>query len=284
MLHRVRSLVTVLALGLPALAAADRAEDPTSTFLKQDKYTWCDAKILAAVWKKDVSQAKAKIGMNLQAGTTGKKFLDAQLVTAHQNAVKSPPARCEFHETEFTYEDAEALAKVWKTTVEKAKARVETTVAASGEAAIRKLLPAKQAPAANPANAFFNQERFTYCDAKLLSAAWKSSMSDTKAVMGTKIEAHAEPYLESELATARKGTKVRCSYGDEGFTYADVEKLAAKWKLTPEKAKAMIETKLVAGQVKTIRDALKPAPARMVPPPIKPPPPAPTKAPAPKKT
>src|SRR5262245_15459843 len=112
MIHRVRSLVTVLALSIPGVAAADKpAPDPTETFLKQSRYTYCDVKVLSALWQQSISDAKARVGVKLQA--RAEKYLDSELANARKNAA----ARCTFAEAGFTFDDAQRLAKLWKKTV-----------------------------------------------------------------------------------------------------------------------------------------------------------------------
>ena len=239
MIHRARSLVTVLALSLPpGVAVADRPADPTSVYLQQDRYTYCDVKVLAALWKQSIDDAKARVGAKLQA--RAEKYLDGQLVLAH----KDKSARCTFAEAGFTYDDAQRLAKLWKKTAAAAKTLAEDKIAAGGEKTLRTLL--KKTANEDPTTTFLKQDRYTYCDVKLLSARWKASLGDAKARIGAKLQAGASAFLDTELAAARRGTRVRCTYADAGFSFDDIEKLAKAWGTTPDRVKAKVEQKVAA--------------------------------------
>src|ERR1043165_8772158 len=124
MLNRVRSLVAVLVLGLPAVAFAQQATpapkpavkvDPTTTFLKQEKYTYCDAKILAEHWKIATKDAKATIGSKIQLGSDDflRKELDASWQTTK--------LKCTYVDGGFTLKDGQKLAKLWPITVAESK-------------------------------------------------------------------------------------------------------------------------------------------------------------------
>lgn len=261
MIHRVRSLVAVLALGLPAVAAADRAPTPTppkaavtpvSAYLQQDKYTYCDVKILSALWKQSIADSKVTVGAKIQAKNDA--FLTAELTKARQAAQKNPAARCKFSEAGFTYDDAVKLSKAWKNTAAQAKALAEDKILGGAEKYVRDLVK-NSGGAEDPTSTFLKQDKFTYCDVKLLSALWKASTSDAKARIGIKIQTKNEAFLKTELESARKkNPTVRCDYGDAGLTFADVEKIAKVWKVTVAQAKATIEQKATSGNASYLHE------------------------------
>jgi len=254
MIHRVRCLVTVLALSIPSVASADRAApppDPTETFLQQSKYTYCDAKLLSTLWKQSMSDAKARVGTKLQAGKPGEKFLDTELANARKNTA----ARCSYDEAGFTFDDVQKLARLWKKTVSEAKALVAAKVTAGNAQAVRAQLK-QSAGNEDPTSTFLKQDRYTYCDVKLLSARWKASQSAAKARIGLKIQTGNSAYLDTELAAARKGTRLKCTYVEAGFSFDDVEKLAKLWGTTTAAAKAKVEQKVMVAGSQSIREQL----------------------------
>ena len=257
MIHRVRSLVTVLALCVPSIAAADQVKrkgpDPVSTFLTQDKYTYCDVKLLSALWKQSVSDAKATIGIKLQAKSD--PTIDKMLVDARAAAKKTASLRCTFAEAGFSYEDAATLAKLWKKTESAAKVLAEDKILAGGEKNLRAILkkggtttPAQEDPTAT----FLKQDTYTYCDVKLLTKLWKTSTDQAKATIGLKIQSKNDAYLKSELVTARKNKSVICTYSD-AFSYADIEKIAKRWGVPISQAKMKVGLNVRAGNAASIR-------------------------------
>ncbi len=254
MIHRARSLAVVIALGLPGVAAAQpkKGPDPVSAFLQQDKYTYCDVKILSALWKVSIEDAKANVGRKLH----DEKYLTTQLANARAAAKKIPTARCTFGDAGFGYPDAEKLAKLWKKTPGQAKAMAEDKILAGGEHALRELLGYGQAPGEDPVQTFVGQDKYSYCDVKVLSGRWKTSISDAKTRVGAKLQAHAESYLDSELVAARKAPKQACTYMDAGLTFNDVEKLAKMWKMSVDKAKVFIGKKVTTNGTGFLREAL----------------------------
>jgi hypothetical protein len=77
-------------------------------------YNYCDAKILAGAWATSEYEAKARGGAKIIANAT--PILEQALTEGRKKGKK-----CDWVDTGFTYEDAEALSKLWGTTVEEAK-------------------------------------------------------------------------------------------------------------------------------------------------------------------
>lgn len=85
-------------------------------------FNFCDADVLAAHWGKEYSEAKAFIRTNVAAGTpqkVTKKLEPARMAQAANMGI------CQFWSLPYTYEDAEAIAKLWSIDVSEAKARIE---------------------------------------------------------------------------------------------------------------------------------------------------------------
>ena len=84
-------------------------------------YCYCDARVLAALWGGSVWDAKVTIGRKI--GWGNQSILDSELVRARQ-AAAGRGETCDFIETNFTSDDASALATYWKVPVPDAKVRI----------------------------------------------------------------------------------------------------------------------------------------------------------------
>lgn len=114
------------------------AEDAAiAAFLTGDRFTYCDARLLAEHWQIDVHAAKVAIGTKLRARQ--EDVLDATLRPARYVAV-SRGKTCEFWETGYGYEDAERLAMLWRIPVPDAKARVGDMVMRGENVVLRQML------------------------------------------------------------------------------------------------------------------------------------------------
>jgi hypothetical protein len=267
MLNRVRSLAAVLLLGLPSAAHAQQpkapppappqtqvapkklpAPPPAAPANPMGTYTYCDAKMLSVLWKGSVSDAKARIRSKVSANATA--MLDGEVKRARDNAKKDANARCNWDEAGLAFTDVEKLAKLWKTTVARAKVMIEDKIIAGGEAALRAQVTTSAGAAIaaeDPTSTYLKQEKYTYCDVKILSEYWKTSASDAKARIGLKIQAGAEDYLRKEIYAGWQGTKQTCSYVDGGFTFTDVKTLAKLWSISVAESKQTIANKLKSG-------------------------------------
>jgi len=59
---------------------------------------------------------------------------------ARSDSDKNAAKRCGFADTGFSYDDAEKLAKLWKTSVSDAKARVERKASTGNSSVVHELL------------------------------------------------------------------------------------------------------------------------------------------------
>src|SRR4051812_43362270 len=92
-------------------------------------------------------------------------------------------------------------------------------------------------------NRFFDS-KYTYCDAKMLSGLWNSSLEDSKARIGRKIGWKNLDVINDMLKEARgvaeKNPNNRCSFHEAGFTYQDAEKLSKVWHKSIGESKTMV--------------------------------------------
>ncbi|ARV59075.1 hypothetical protein BZZ01_10890 [Nostocales cyanobacterium HT-58-2] len=83
------------------------------------KYDYWDAHILADYWGQSVQDAKARMGRKILSGPTNIAILEQFLVDARVNALQSvrrapnPSSYKFFRESNYSYDDASALAKFW---------------------------------------------------------------------------------------------------------------------------------------------------------------------------
>lgn len=116
------ALVTA-ALIVPLLSIPAAARSAMDAY-GSSKYGYCDAKKIAKVWGGSIDAAKAIIGQkilnNLQS------LADADIASTRSSV------RCDWGDTQLSYEDAEKLAKVWGRSVESAKTKATRLVSEMG--------------------------------------------------------------------------------------------------------------------------------------------------------
>lgn len=109
-------------------------------FWGSEAYTYCDARVLAEMWQTDEITTKSHIGDRVHWNDPAKlAVLDGKLLSARQGALSRGEV-CEFWETDRTYDDALALAKIWRTTPEQAKLRASDMVIRGQARALADLL------------------------------------------------------------------------------------------------------------------------------------------------
>lgn len=108
----------------------------------RSKYTYIDAKLLAKMWNKDVSEVKVHIGFKLLSGPLTADELEQNLVDARIKAlasVNSNQGLTYWQDSGQTYDDAVALAKLWgESSPWNAKVRVEKNLILGNEEVIKK--------------------------------------------------------------------------------------------------------------------------------------------------
>ncbi len=248
-------MVLVLALAAtPALA--DKADD---AFYNQSKYTFCDAKMLSGQWRQSMADTKARIGQKILAGRDALKYLDGELGHARDHARKDAASRCTITDINLSYDDIAAVAAAWNDTPADVKTLIENKVMSGMEAQavqlVRKVAEQQRnthaADESRGIEAFLAQDRYQYCDAKLIGALWKKDPGDGKAWIGDMVLAKTPQLIERKLVLARadvaKHAENRCTFDEVGFEYDDAVRLAKAWKVDVDKSKAMIATQVMNG-------------------------------------
>lgn len=260
MKRSVVSLSALLALGIPASASAGPESDLDFAAFAQSNLTYCDAKVVAHLWKTSVSESKVQLGRKIRAKSDPSSAVQA----ARRATASLPSKRCSWTEAGFSYEDAEKLGRLWSKSTFEAKAIMDQKIASLGDRELRKILEEAgkgggSASSEADTRAFFSSD-YNYCDAKVLAAFWGVGVTESKERIGRKLRSKNRNVVERSLARGRQAvvdepTK-RCSFDETGFSYADAEKLGTYWKKSVDDAKTLVEKKVTMGGTNAVKEAL----------------------------
>lgn len=125
------------------LIAASR-QDELQTFFSS-KYDYWDARVLANYWGQSIDEAKARIGRKILWGKSDVAILEQFLVDARIKALQkmqgSNPSLELYGESQYKYDDAVKLAKLWgERSPWDAKIRIEKNLILGQEEIIEKAL------------------------------------------------------------------------------------------------------------------------------------------------
>lgn len=243
----------------------DPAPQPGLAFI-QAGYRYCDAVLLGAAWSMPADDAKAAGGVKLAAGQKGS--LDRDLDAAREAARRDVGRACSFAETGYVFDDAAALARAWQTSTSEAKATIVQKVHWGSYENIDELLASARAAAPAPLDpdeaalrAFFESDRMDACHAKMLAAAWGSTLSQAKVILGHKAVSQSWALYDETMGQARQhaqaNPEARCTWIDTSFTYADAEALASAWDLPVQEAKTTLASKYLWGNEQQVRADLR---------------------------
>lgn len=247
-------LSSSLTFAAVALSAQAQAQEPTTEQAMQafdeSQYTYCDAKIMAGFIGETVESGKVRIGSKILTGRADQ--IPGFLASAR------PHISCTWADTGHSYEDAEKLASAWglpDAGAAKDKAAKLYTQGRSAEvlAALGGPSGAESSGDEAAVNAFYDSG-FTYCDAKLVGAAWGTDTWQGKVAIGNKVLNNMRTEVEPILVQGRQVTA--CEFADTDVSYEDVEKLAGLWKVDVAQAKDKVADYYTTGQSAVVRDAL----------------------------
>lgn len=243
----ISSSLTIAGVALSAQAQAQG--DPVSTFLTS-QYTYCDAKLIAGLWKSSIEDAKAAIGLKIQNGQ------EEDLAT-NLTAARAVVA-CEWADVPHGYDDAEKLAQAWgladvtdakdKIAYLYTQGRSADVLAALGEQPVVDDRWDEEA-----LTAFYGSD-YTYCDAKLIGALWNIGSNEAKAEIGRKIVNGYGENLPMFLTEARRIAS--CDFFDTGLGYDDAERLAGVWGVSVDEAKDKAAAYYTNGESRIVSEAL----------------------------
>lgn len=246
------ALMLSSSLTMAAMALSPpRPTDPLDTFF-QSTYNYCDATLISKYWKIDITEAKAAIGQKIQDGM--QSALESSLASARENG-----AACEWADVPHTYEDAERLAAAWGyADVTEAKDKIAYLYTQGRSADV--LAALSQTPTGGlsaedeAAIEAFLTSAYTYCDAKLVGAAWSQDITGAKASIGYKVLNGYTDQLEGIFAEGRQITS--CDFVDTQLSYEDAEKLAGIWGVDVGRAKDKAAQYYTNGQSAIVLGAL----------------------------
>lgn len=248
------ALMLSTSLTVAAMALAPRAEaasDPLDTFF-QSTYNYCDATLISQSWQIEITEAKATIGRKIQNGLVD--ALESSLAGARREG-----HACTWADVPHSYEDAEKIAAAWGyADVTEAKDKIAYLYTQGRSAEVLAALSQSQTGGLSPEDesaieAFLNSA-YTYCDAKLVGAAWSQDITGAKASIGYKVLNGYTDQLEGIFAEGRQITT--CDFVDTQLSYEDAEKLAGIWGVDVGRAKDKAAQYYTNGQSAIVLGAL----------------------------
>ncbi len=115
-------------------------EEEFRAFQKSD-YTYWDAAVLASFWNQEVLEAKSRIGRKVLWSGNDQSALSMMLVDARVKALGTVDALNLYSQSDFTYDDAAALAEYWgDASPYESKLRIERNLVLGNEQAIHQML------------------------------------------------------------------------------------------------------------------------------------------------
>lgn len=259
------SFVLLFALVFPSVGRAQAHNEAADfeAFFASD-FNYCDAKVLAAAWSTDVSNAKTALGWKLRSGNGA---LAMSAMEDARRAAGTNGVTCQPFEAGYTYEDAVAVSQAWNISVREAKAAIGRKLVYGWTDSLPISGPNSQYGGegdesgvandhlAGTMRAFFDSS-YTVCDARMVAQAWGQDLSSAKSTIGYKVTSGYTGQLQSVLEGERQLQRVRCSFHDD-FSYEDSVTLARVWGIDQQQAKVRAEGKLMRGNAEGIRAALR---------------------------
>ena len=237
-----RGLRVALALVLTTSAAGLVAYQPVAAQTESEyvrafgnsAYTYCDAKMVGALWGMDPYQGKIQIGMKIVGG-----YAD-NLVDVLQSSRNSGYS-CEWADTGLAYEDAERLGQHWGIETWDAKARAAGMFTMGNSGEVHGLLNTGENDGHDPNMEQTALERFwasgySYCDANMLGQLYGTDAYQGKIEIGNKIAAGLVANIPLVLNESRE-RGAQCNWADLPYSYEDAQMLAGLWGKTVAQAK-----------------------------------------------
>lgn len=228
-------------------------------------YHYCDAKLLSMTWGTSVDEAKARVGRAVRA--TNDEDIYSELKAARTAAREGAPG-CTLADLGLTFDDAVAVANLWQEEPAVAKASLLYKAHYGDYERVNELVARARAggpatevdPDAAARRAFYDSPLVDYCHAKMLAAAWQTSTSEAKAILGWKVKSGSTALLSSALDSARgfvsDNPQHQCDWADTSFTWQDAELLAEMWNMTRTEAKNALAMKYTWGTEQQVREML----------------------------
>ncbi len=261
---RRRGIRVALALMLTTSAAGIVAYQPVVAQTESDyvrafgnsAYTYCDAKLVGALWGMDPYDGKIQIGMKILGGYA------ENLVDVLQSSRDRGNA-CEWGDTGLSYDDAETLANAWGIETWDAKARAASMFTMGDSGVVESLLggagydeddmhdPDMEQSALDR----FWSSGYSYCDAKMIGELYGTDTYQGKIEIGNKIGAGLVANIPLVLNESRE-RGASCDWADLPYGYSNAQVLAAAWGMDVASAKAAAGDLATWGRIDVIAAAL----------------------------
>lgn len=255
---RRRGIRVALALMLTTSAAGIVAYQPAVAQSESDyirafgfsDYTYCDAKMVGALWGMTPYQGKIQIGMKIVGGYEENMPGVLELARNRGHA-------CEWADTGLNYDNAEDLAGVWGTTTWEAKARAARMFTMGRSAQLRELLGRNDHDVGNEEAALdrFFASGYSYCDAKLIGQLYGTDQYQGKIEIGNKILNGLVANIPIVLNESRE-RGAACDWSELPYGNSDAQKLASAWGVDVARAKAAAGELATWGRIDVIAAAL----------------------------
>lgn len=275
-MHLPSLLVTLaLLLAHPAPAGEARPLPAAATGLDEEValtnrffdagYSYCDARVLAHHWGQELWESKVRAGRTV--ARNGSARLRVDLGAARARVGRGEIAPCEFHDTGFEAEQAQALATLWGVGTQQAKAKVAWAASTGDAESVHAALAAAGASTPTPAAedrdhlaTFLASDTYDYCHARMVGALWGGDVREAKATIGLKLDMGWTDSLAMLLDRARQNAQqvpaARCTFQESPYLYEDAAALARLWGVDTAQAKARVEQKYLDGTEAVIRQEL----------------------------
>ena len=252
-----RGMRVALALMLSTSAAGLVAYQPVVAQSQDDylrafgnsSYTYCDAKLLGALWGMTPYEGKVEIGTKIVGGYDDNVPSVLELSRDRGNA-------CEWADTGLAYRDAERLAAVWGIQPWDAKARA-ARMFTMGNAAEVLMLAQRDTGQSEEQSALerFWASGYGYCDARLIGELYGTDAYRGKIEIGNKIANGLVANIPIVLNESRE-RGARCNWTDLPYGYDDAVTLGQVWGMRTDAAKVAAEDLATWGRVDVIAAAL----------------------------
>lgn len=247
-------MLTTSAAGIVAYqpVAAQSETDYAQAFFNS-AYTYCDAKLVGAVWGMTPYEGKVQIGMKIVGGYADN--LGPLLQTSRNRGFA-----CEWADTGLAYDDAERLGQLWGVETWDAKARAARMFTMGNSGEVYGLLDGGESDGHDPMMEQTALDRFwasgySYCDAKLLGELYGTDAYQGKIEIGNKIAAGLVANVPIVLAESRE-RGASCDWADLPYGYSDAQVLGAAWGMGIAEAKAAAGELATWGRIDVIAAAL----------------------------
>jgi hypothetical protein len=245
-------VLAALLWSIPAWAATA----PTADKYWRDGWSWCDVHVLSRAWSVPDDEAARRMQYKLDNGL--ESALTGTLEAMRPQITPDGFSTCPYYEAGYTYDQMEALGRLWGTDVYEAKTRVESKLIWRNEAILQSELKAAPVVAMEGTTEPFYNAGLNYCDARMLADYWQSDTWEAKLRYSAKVEAGFGSTAARAMKTARKsfaGAKF-CEWMDVPWDSRQAEVLASVWGTDVSEAKARMTAAAQAGKSKKVEAAL----------------------------